>query len=73
MYSLMVVDDEQIVLDAVQFIVEKYMDNVTILATAKSGREALEKVDDAKPDIMLVDIQMPGINGLEVIGRVMEQ
>lgn len=69
----MVVDDEQIVLDAVKFIIENNLDNASIAETARSGREALEKVDEVKPDIMLMDIRMPGINGLEVIHEVRER
>lgn len=70
MYKLMVVDDEQIVLDAVKFIVTKNLDNVEVIETARSGREAIEKVRVNKPDIMIMDIRMPGINGLETISEI---
>ena len=42
-YKLMVVDDEQIVIDAVTHIINKYTHNVRVVAYAKNGRDAIEK------------------------------
>lgn len=44
----------------------------TILAEAKDGAEALRKVALLKPDTMILDLAMPGLNGLEVIPEVRE-
>ncbi|MCG8501838.1 MAG: response regulator [Firmicutes bacterium] len=70
MYKLIIVDDEQIVIDAVKYIIEKNMKEVAVSATAKSGREAIEKAKSVHPDIMLMDIRMPGINGLDAIREI---
>ncbi len=70
MYSLMVCDDEQIMIESVQHIVEKEFSNVRIIETARSGREAIEKTLTIKPDIILTDIKMPGINGLDAIKEI---
>ncbi|NLV35579.1 MAG: response regulator [Clostridiaceae bacterium] len=70
MYSLMVCDDEQIMIESVQHIVEKEFSNVKIIETARSGREAIEKTLTIKPDIILTDIKMPGINGLDAIKEI---
>lgn len=70
MYSLMVCDDEQIMIESVRHIVEKEFSNIRIIATARSGREAIEKTLMIKPDIILTDIRMPGINGLEAIREI---
>ncbi|MFO7684142.1 MAG: response regulator [Chloroflexota bacterium] len=44
--------------------------NVEIVATAKNGREALEMARQYKPDIALMDVNMPGMNGLEAIAAM---
>lgn len=41
--------------------------NVDIIAECKNGREALDKALDLSPDLMLLDIQMPGLSGIEVV------
>ncbi len=70
MYSLMVCDDEQIMIESVRHIVEKEFSNIRIVETARSGREAIEKTLVTRPDILLTDIKMPGINGLDAIKEI---
>lgn len=70
MYKLMVVDDEQIAIDSIEYLLENEFPKVKICNTAKSGREAIEKVRIERPDIILMDIRMPGINGLETIQQI---
>lgn len=69
-YKLMVVDDEQIVIDAVTHIINKYTHNVRVVAYAKNGRDAIEKARATHPDIILMDIRMPGINGIDAIAEI---
>lgn len=70
MYKLMIVDDEQIVLDGLKFLVEDTMDDIEVVACASSGREAILACDRYNPDIVFMDIQMPGINGIEAIESI---
>jgi two-component system response regulator YesN len=70
MYKLMIVDDEQIVIDAITHIVKKSIKDVRITAYARSGREAIEKAREHQPDIILMDIRMPGINGIDAISEI---
>jgi two-component system response regulator YesN len=70
MYKLMIVDDEQIVIDAVTHIISKNIKNVSVVATAKNGREASEKAKSNHPEIILMDIRMPGINGIDAIAEI---
>jgi Response regulator containing CheY-like receiver domain and AraC-type DNA-binding domain len=70
MYSLMVFDDEQIVIESVKHIVENELKNIQVTHTARSGREAIEKARIARPDIILTDIRMPGISGLEAVKEI---
>jgi len=70
LFKLLVVDDEKIVIDAVTFIIEKEFKEVIESTSAKSGREAIEKCQSFNPDIVLMDIRMPGINGMEAINEI---
>ncbi len=70
MYRLLIADDEQIVLDSIKFIIEKNFSDVVVAGTARSGREAIEKAETLKPDIIFMDIKMPGINGIEAIKEI---
>lgn len=70
MLRIMVVDDENIVIDSIKYIVEKNFDNVVVAETARSGREAIEKAEAAKPDLIFMDIRMPGINGIDAIREI---
>ncbi len=70
MLRIMVVDDENIVIDSIKFIVEKNFDNVVVAGSARSGREAIEKAEAVKPDLIFMDIRMPGINGIDAIREI---
>ena len=69
MYRILIADDEKIVLDGIKFIIDKNFKDIEY-ETARSGREAIEKTDSFKPDIVLMDIRMPGINGIEAIKKI---
>lgn len=67
MFKLLIADDEQIVIDSLTFIVNKSFSGVFQIESARSGREAIEKAERFVPDIVFMDINMPGINGIEAI------
>lgn len=72
MYKIFIVDDEQIVLDAIKVIIDRYMENASVVGTARNGKEAVEKIIAANPHVVLMDIQMPGINGIDAIREIKE-
>ncbi|MFA9397039.1 MAG: response regulator [Clostridiaceae bacterium] len=72
MYKLLVADDEKIVVDSVGYIIKKNFDNIQV-EFARSGREAIEKSDIFRPDFILMDIKMPGINGIDAIKEIKER
>jgi two-component system, response regulator YesN len=69
MLKLLIVDDEQIEREGLQVILQKAFPEISI-TQAKNGKVAVEMVGEIKPDLVLMDIQMPGINGLEAIHRI---
>ncbi|MCR5432625.1 MAG: response regulator [Lachnospiraceae bacterium] len=70
MYKIMLADDEGIVLDSLRFIIEKEFGNECEIATAKTGRSVIELAESFRPDIAVMDIQMPGINGIEAMREI---
>jgi Response regulator containing CheY-like receiver domain and AraC-type DNA-binding domain len=70
MYRLLIVDDEQIVLDSVRFIAQKDVGDVLSTEVAGSGREAIERAEAFRPDIVIMDIRMPGLSGLDAIAAI---
>ncbi len=72
MYRVMIADDEGIVIDSMRFIIEKEFGGKCSVEFAKSGRRLIEMAEQFRPDIAVVDIHMPGINGIDAI-REMKQ
>ncbi|MGD8984031.1 MAG: sigma-54 dependent transcriptional regulator [Desulfobacteraceae bacterium] len=68
--SIMIVDDEEIVRESFLHWFEKTGNRVD---AAASGFEALEKLEKFPFDVLFVDIKMPGMNGIEVLGKVKEE
>lgn len=66
MYRLLVIDDEQIVLDSVTYIITNNFDDI-IIETARNGKEGILKLESFRPHIVMTDIKMAGIDGLEFI------
>ena len=67
--KILVVDDEQVVCD----MLKKFLSKKGYKAsTALSAEEALKKVKQEKPHIILLDIKMPGIDGIEALKRIRE-
>lgn len=68
MKRLLVVDDEKHVVDHIVRIVERDLGGeFVVAAVASSGREALEKVPVVRPDIVVMDVRMPGLSGLDTV------
>ena len=65
------VDDEKLAIQGLQLRLEKYPD-VEIVDTCANGREAIRKIKTEKPDLVFLDIQMPGFDGFSVVKGVME-
>jgi len=67
MLKILIADDEQPVLEGLQFLIKKHFEDMSVCAAARNGREAMELVRLHQPDIVLMDVRMPGISGLDAI------
>ena len=65
MYKILLVDDEALEREALKIIIEESFSNAKVVGEARFGRESIELNEELNPDIILMDIKMPGINGIE--------
>lgn len=70
MYNILLTDDEQIVTDSLAFIIEKNFPEQFKIYKAASGTQAVQCCRTNKIDIIFMDINMPGLNGLEAISEI---
>jgi len=78
-YSVIIVDDEEPVLESCEFMLNSFsegeeMNNPFILAgKARTGYDALKMIEEINPDLVFMDINIPGLDGLAVLERVHKQ
>lgn len=70
--KLLIADDHSIVREGLKQLLE-LDENLVVVAEASDGAEAIEKIDSHKPDILLLDINMPNMNGLDALKTIREQ
>ena len=72
MYRILLADDEGIMLESLRHIIESNFGDECEIATAKTGRMVIEQAESFRPDIAFMDIQMPGINGIEAMKEMVK-
>lgn len=70
MYKLLIADDEMWIRRGLKGAINWKDEDINVAGEAEDGEEALEKAKEIMPDIMLVDINMPHLNGLELIKKL---
>jgi two-component system, response regulator YesN len=70
MASVLIVDDEQPVVDGLCHILSRERPELRIAGTAMSGIEAIEVARRTEPDIVIIDVRMPGIDGLDALEQI---
>jgi two-component system response regulator LytT len=66
-----VVDDEQLAREELCYMLEK-MESIEVIGQAGNGLEAVGIVEQLTPDVLFLDVQMPGLNGFEVAHRLIQ-
>ena len=69
MIKTLIVDDEPLARRGLEIRLQA-IDDIEIVAQSRNGREALQHVEEFDPDLMLLDIQMPGMNGFDVLRQL---
>jgi two-component system response regulator YesN len=67
MYRILLVDDEPLMLSGIKNLIDWEKNGFLVAGTASGGQEALEKLEKLRPDIVICDIAMPGLSGLNVL------
>jgi DNA-binding NarL/FixJ family response regulator len=70
MVKILLADDHQLLIDGLRPLLEKQR-SVETVEVAKDGLEAVEKAAAGRPDLVLMDISMPGLNGIDAARRIL--
>lgn len=70
--SVLIVDDHPMVAEGIQSILESY-DDISVVGTLSNGREVVEQAGTLKPDVILMDLNMPELGGLSATEILLEQ
>lgn len=73
MYRLLIVDDEYLSRYALRTLLQKKFNNIEIVGEAENGRQALELNSQLKPDIIIMDIKMPVLNGIDASAQIINE
>lgn len=72
MLKILIVDDEKIIRETISTMIDWASLNMEIVGVCKDGIEAFDSIVDEYPDIVLTDIKMPGLSGLDLIEKVQQ-
>ena len=72
-YRAMIIDDEEIVRNGIKNLIDWEREDFEICAEGKDGKDGLAKILSEQPDLVLIDIKMPGMGGIDVIRAAREQ
>ncbi len=70
MYKAMLVDDENLITEGLKNIIDWEKLNITVLDTAENGKQALDKFRKNPVDIVITDINMPLVNGIDLLSQI---
>ncbi|RZL14999.1 MAG: response regulator, partial [Pedobacter sp.] len=72
MYKTIVIDDEQLARQRIKRLLKEY-DEIEIIAEAENGAEGLLLIEQHQPDLIFLDIEMPVLNGFEMLAKLTHQ
>lgn len=72
MIKVLLADDQELIRQSLSFVMSKQED-IEMVGTAANGCEALELVEEKQPDVVLLDIRMPEMDGVECTRRIKQE
>ena len=66
-YQVLLVDDEPIILSGIKFLIDWEKNNCNIIGTVRNGQQALQAIEELRPHIVICDINMPVMSGIDVL------
>lgn len=72
-YRILIADDEALARYAIRTLLAKNFDNLEIIGEAENGHEVVEMNRKLKPDLVVMDIKMPGINGIDASAQILQE
>ncbi len=72
MFKVLIVDDEPMSIEAIKLAADWEALNLFICGECSNGEEALKRANELRPDIIITDVSMPVMNGIELVKRVIE-
>lgn len=70
MLKAIIIDDEIAAINALRFLIEKYITDVTVIAGSNEAAEGILLIEAHKPDIVFLDISMPDMNGFAILDQL---
>src|SRR5437660_8932047 len=70
--STLIVDDEQLARDELAYLL-KSLDDINVVAQGKNGVDAVNLIREHSPDLVFLDVQMPGLDGFGVIKKLIDK
>ncbi|CAG4903126.1 MULTISPECIES: response regulator transcription factor [Acidithrix] len=72
MIRVLIVDDERVVIDSISILISS-RDDMEVVGSAQNGYEAISCIEAATPDVVLIDISMPGLSGVETTKQIKDR
>lgn len=69
-FKAILVDDERLAIERLKRLLQAHKNHIEIVDSSMTGIDAVAKINKLKPDVIFLDIQMPGLNGFEVIDKL---
>ena len=70
---LLIVDDQQLFAESLSLFLTNYAPEIRVIGIASGGRQAIDLAARLSPDVILMDVYMPGVNGVQATARIREQ
>src|SRR5579885_757924 len=71
--SVFIVEDHEITRKGMELLLKEHADEIELVGSSGDGAEALEKITELKPDVVLMDIRVPAVDGLSATYQIKER